>query len=594
PRLRYDWTVLPQGMKNSPTICQMYVVRALSPIRNKYPDLICYHYMDDILIAGWDPKELVTVMKDMLQGLKTYGLQIAPEKVQVQVPWKYLGWKILEHTIQPKPITLQSNIKTLNDLQKLVGTINWVRPLLGIDNDMLTPLFKLLKGNPELTSPRELTTEAKQALGKISQVLTERQAQRVIEGLGANLYVLNQSRQAVGLLGQWDTKGTQDPLAIIEWVFLLHQAPKTIVTRVEMFSMLANSLELQIALENFKGQTLIHYPSHKLFSLNEEISIIPESLSKEVPVEGPTLFTDGSGRTGKAAIVWCEKGEWKHQVHHVVGSPQLVEIYAVIQVFRQWEMPLNLVTDSQYVANVARRLEKAWLKEVDNEPVFLIFKQVWDLLNRHINPYYVLHMRSHTSLPGFISQGNARADRLAAPVWTVPIPDVSTQAQLSHEFFHQSARMLRRQFGLTWDTARSIVQMCPDCQQLVPIPQTGVNPRGEKALQIWQSDVTHIGEFGKQKYVHVSIDTFSGALWVTAETGEKNKDILRHWKGAFAALGVPHQIKTDNGPGYISAKTQAFLAQWGIRHITGIPYSPRSQGIVERAYLTLKELLQKQ
>ncbi|KAF1413042.1 Endogenous retrovirus group K member 18 Pol protein, partial [Spheniscus magellanicus] len=55
-------------------------------------------------------------------------------------PWKYLGWKILEHTIQPQPITLQSDIKTLNDLQKLVGTINWVCPMLGIDNDMLTPL----------------------------------------------------------------------------------------------------------------------------------------------------------------------------------------------------------------------------------------------------------------------------------------------------------------------------------------------------------------------------------------------------------------------------------------------------------------------
>ncbi|KAF1528486.1 Endogenous retrovirus group K member 6 Pol protein, partial [Eudyptes sclateri] len=273
------------------------------------------------------------------------------------------------------------------------------------------------------------------------------------------------------------------------------------------------------------------------------------------------------------------------------GSPQLVEIYTVIQVFHQWEMPLNLVTDSQYVANVVRRLEKAWLKEVDSELAFLMFKQLWDLLSRCVNPYYVLHVRSHTSFPGFISEGNAQADRLTAPAWTVSVPDVSTQARLLYEFFHQSARMLRRQFGLTWDTAQSIIQMCPDSQCLAPIPQRGVNPRGEKALQIWQSDVTHIGEFGKQKYVHVSIDTFSGALWATAETREKSKDILRHWKGAFAALGVPHQIKTDNGPG---AKTQAFLAQWGIRHITSIPYSPQSQGIVERAYLALKQLLQKQ
>ncbi|KAF1585719.1 UNVERIFIED_CONTAM: Endogenous retrovirus group K member 18 Pol protein, partial [Eudyptes pachyrhynchus] len=219
----------------------------------------------------------------------------------------------------------------------------------------------------------------------------------------------------------------------------------------------ANSLELQIALENFKGQIPIHYPSHKLFSFHKEINIIPRSLSKEVPVEGPTLFTDGSGRTGKAAIVWCDNGEWKHQIHHIVGSPQLVEIYAVIQVFRQWEMPLNLVTNSQYVVNVVRRLEKAWLKEINNEPMFLMFKQLWDLLNRHVNLYYVLHLSSHTSLPGFISEGNTRADHLAAPAWAVPVPDIFTQARLSHEFFHQSARMLHRQFGLTWDTARSIV-----------------------------------------------------------------------------------------------------------------------------------------
>ncbi|KAF1594036.1 Endogenous retrovirus group K member 19 Pol protein, partial [Eudyptes moseleyi] len=235
----------------------------------------------------------------------------------------------------------------------------------------------------------------------------------------------------------------------------------------------ANSLELQIALENFRGQILVHYPSHKLFSFNEEINIIPESLSREVPVEGPTLFTGESGRTGKAVIVWCDREEWKHQVHHVVGSPQLVEIYAVIQVFHQWEMPLNLVTDSQYVANVVRRLEKAWLKEVDSELAFLMFKQLWDLLSHCVNPYYVLHVRSHTSFPGFISEGNAQADRLTAPAWTVSVPDVSTQARLLYEFFHQSARMLRRQFGLTWDTAQSIIQMCPDSQCLAPIPQRG-------------------------------------------------------------------------------------------------------------------------
>ncbi|NWS55194.1 POK7 protein, partial [Chunga burmeisteri] len=55
--------------------------------------------------------------------------------------------------IQSQRITLQMKIKTLNDSQKLLGTINWVCPLLGISTEELHPLFKLLKGDPDLTSP---------------------------------------------------------------------------------------------------------------------------------------------------------------------------------------------------------------------------------------------------------------------------------------------------------------------------------------------------------------------------------------------------------------------------------------------------------
>ncbi|NXW25378.1 POK8 protein, partial [Circaetus pectoralis] len=55
--------------------------------------------------------------------------------------------------VRPQRITLQTDIKTLNDLQKLLGTINWVCPLLGISTEELHPLFKLLEGDTDLTSP---------------------------------------------------------------------------------------------------------------------------------------------------------------------------------------------------------------------------------------------------------------------------------------------------------------------------------------------------------------------------------------------------------------------------------------------------------
>ncbi|RMB97127.1 hypothetical protein DUI87_26411 [Hirundo rustica rustica] len=83
---------------------------------------------------------------------------------------------------------------------------------------------------------------------------------------------------------------------------------------------------------------------------------------------------------------------------------------------------------------------------------------------------------------------------------------------------------------------------------------TGVNPRGLKALELWQTDVTHVAEFGRLKYVHVTVDTFSFAKWASAHTGEKARDVIAHWRQVFAILGIPFAVKADNGPAYASQK----------------------------------------
>ncbi|NXV45235.1 POK8 protein, partial [Uria aalge] len=61
PSARYKWVVLPQGMKNLPTICQWYVDLALKNFRKRHDDILLYHYMDDLLLArpGTVPEELV-------------------------------------------------------------------------------------------------------------------------------------------------------------------------------------------------------------------------------------------------------------------------------------------------------------------------------------------------------------------------------------------------------------------------------------------------------------------------------------------------------------------------------------------------------
>ena len=39
-------------MINSPTLCQKFVARSLQSLRQKYPNYILYHYMDDLLLTA--------------------------------------------------------------------------------------------------------------------------------------------------------------------------------------------------------------------------------------------------------------------------------------------------------------------------------------------------------------------------------------------------------------------------------------------------------------------------------------------------------------------------------------------------------------
>ena len=57
PVKRYQWTVLPQGMINSPTLCQEFVNRALITVRQQFSNCLLYHYMDDLLLAAPSKEE---------------------------------------------------------------------------------------------------------------------------------------------------------------------------------------------------------------------------------------------------------------------------------------------------------------------------------------------------------------------------------------------------------------------------------------------------------------------------------------------------------------------------------------------------------
>ncbi|KFU85356.1 hypothetical protein M959_06742, partial [Chaetura pelagica] len=167
----------------SPTIWQIVVDSAISPIRAEFPQVTVYHYMEDILLAATQQADLLQVLTQLKHSLAIYALQIAPEKIQEEAPWKYLGWWLYAGTVFPQHLHIAVSINTLHDLQKLLGTINWVKPLLGTTTEELSPLFSLLKGEADLMSSWHLTAEAKQALDHVADKTASSHAHRLQSAL---------------------------------------------------------------------------------------------------------------------------------------------------------------------------------------------------------------------------------------------------------------------------------------------------------------------------------------------------------------------------------------------------------------------------
>ena len=53
---------------------------------------------------------------------------------------------------------------------------------------------------------------------------------------------------------------------------------------------------------------------------------------------------------------------------------------------------------------------------------------------------------------------------------------------------------------------------------------------------------------GKVKFIHYTIDIYSGFQWATALCSEKADSVISHLLEVMAIVGVPIQIKTDNAP----------------------------------------------
>ncbi|RMB93033.1 hypothetical protein DUI87_30539 [Hirundo rustica rustica] len=337
-------------MKNSPSICQWYLSSLLSPVCAAVGEAIILHYMDDVLVCAPNDDLLSHVLDLTINSLVAARFALQEENIQRMPPWKYLGLEIGKRTIVPQKLAVKNNIRTLADVQQLCGSLNWVKPWLGLTTEDLDPLFNLFEGGEELNSPRTLTQEARAALEKAQDCMVTRQANRCKSDLPFKFIILGKLPHLHGMIFQWERvekskkdKDCRDPLLIVEWVFLSHHQSRRMtrpqelvaeliqkartrirelagcdfecihiptevnsgqITQAMLEHVLHENEALQFALDSYTGRISIHRPAHKLIREQIQFKLSSKSVQSRRPLKALTVFTDASRTSHKSLITW--------------------------------------------------------------------------------------------------------------------------------------------------------------------------------------------------------------------------------------------------------------------------------------------------
>ena len=106
----------------------------------------------------------------------------------------------------------------------------------------------------------------------------------------------------------------------------------------------------------------------------------------------------------------------------------------------------------------------------------------------------------------------------------------------------------------------------------------------------WQTVGSDIFQIKDSHYL-VNIDYYSKWVNVVELRDLSSKSVIYELRKQFADFGTVQTLRSDNGPQYASREFKDFVKELSIKHATSSPGYPRSNGLVERAVQTVKNLM---
>ncbi|XP_038106859.1 uncharacterized protein K02A2.6-like [Culex quinquefasciatus] len=565
----YKMNRLPFGIRPASGIVQRIIEQLLCGIPG------VQNFLDDVLVTGRTDREHLENLAKVFDVLEQAGLKLNLKKCQFfKKEVTYLGHVISANGLcktdeRVKAIRMTKEPKNVQEVRAFAGLVNHYSRFVKNIADMMSPLYRLLKKGTKFV----WSSECREAFVKVKDAICEDVMLAHFDPNAKLLLVCDASMEGVAaVLVQKAGNEPERPVAFASRV--LHAAERN-------YSVLdREGLAIMFGLNKF-----FHYLVGNTFTIRTDHKPLISILNPHKGI--PAIAASRMQR-------WANfLGGFSYRIEHVNSEGNIAD-YPSRAPFESWTLwkeddtYLNFINTGQ--AKVIN--DDVVRVEIGNDPELAGLREC--LLNgrRPSDPKASPYRKVFNELSlenGLIMRG------VQVVVPTALRKAVLEQAHRSHMGIGKCKTVMR---SFVWwpgvdNDLETHVKSCKACLVNRPSPEKAKLIPWEAPKSVWSR--VHLDFAGPVKGWSFLIVVDALSKWVEVFPTQKcdTEFVLEKLAECIARFGLMHEIVSDNGTQFTSAKFRSFLEANGVRLVLTSPGHPATNGQAENSVKTFKASLLK-